>query len=74
MGSGVFRQSMKDHTYFAKNDDIENSIHFQIIFLAFTLKARHAVLFSFMHLPFYSVMDQTIYALSLVYIESVFLQ
>ena len=28
MGSGVFRQSMKDHDYASKNGDIENSIHF----------------------------------------------
>ena len=28
MGSGVFRQSMKDHDYAPKNGDIENYIHF----------------------------------------------
>ena len=32
MGSGVFRQSMKDHDYDAKNGDIENYIHFESFF------------------------------------------
>ncbi len=28
MGSGVFRQSMKDHDDASKNGNIENNIHF----------------------------------------------